>query len=236
MKKIFTLCLLVAGIAAVAQKHGAKLGIVGLASNQNVQLTYEYLLGDRSGLNVTGSFLIPQKAFGRINETIADENQTLTENKMGGFSFGLDYRLYGKSNGAGRGFYFGPFARYYRYNVKVEMTDNVSNDKATGQLGIQSISGGIQLGAQWLIKDKFAVDLGFAGMGVSSMNLFGKWTTTSNNLDESDRAQLQQDFEESGIPIISTKAEFTLEDNEIKLSTPFIGFAWRSYLRIGYYF
>lgn len=235
MKKIFTICLIALTTASFGQKMGAKLGIVGLASNQNVQLTYEYLIGDRSGINVTGSFLIPQKAFGKVNETITEENQSIVENKMRGFSFGLDYRLYGKGK-AGRGFYFGPFARYYRYNVKVSMTDDLSGDLASGQVGLQSISGGIQLGAQWLIKDRIAIDLGFAGLGVSSMNLFGKWTTASNNLDESDRAQLQQDFEDSGIPILSSKAEFTLEDDEIKLSTPFLSVAWRSYLRVGFYF
>lgn len=218
-------------------KQGIKLGVTGLFSN-NIQLTYEYLLNKKSGINVTGALFIPRKAPFRITERISkEESVIINKDRFTGYSFGLDYRFYLGTKGAGRGFYFGPFMRYYRYHITIEAQNVSSNNSYEGTVGLGSFSGGAQFGAQWLIKDRYSIDWGFAGIGVSGMSVFGKFESDGGILSQEDRETIAEGLRESGLGFMEKAADKVLsQDGDVGFSYPFWGFAWRSFIRVGYYF
>lgn len=247
MNKLTTalILILIYSTAGIAQRknvietptHGVKLGVTGLFYN-NIQLTYEYLLSDKSGINVTGAFFIPRKAPFNITERMSKEESILiNKDRFTGYSFGLDYRFYLGKKGAGRGFYFGPFMRYYRYHITIDAQNISSNNSYQGTIGLGSLSGGAQFGAQWLIKDRYSIDWGFAGVGVSGMSVFGKFESDGGILSQEDRETIAEGLRESGFGFMEEAADKVLsQDGDVNFSYPFWGFAWRSFIRVGYYF
>ncbi len=94
------------------------------------------------------------------------------ETNNSGFSLAADYRRYMKSENrhfAPRGVYWGPYVAYYQFNFANELSipDSliIAGSKAELDASLQVVNFGIELGYQFLIKDRLTVDLTFIGPG-----------------------------------------------------------------------
>lgn len=238
--KRFTLFLFLAiGVLSTSQaqysntnslKHGIKLNTTSLLWS-NVGLNYEYVINDKSSIQGTATMLIPRTAFSYVEGTVNSESGgdgDVTTNRLMGFGIHAEYRMYTKEE-APDGFYWGPFARFYRYSINYNV-ENVGSENYyyDNRLGIQSISAGVQIGYQWIIGDNFSIDWSFAGLGPNHMNIFGKFSS-----DDPDQSTEGLD----DAPVVGNRVKVKKVDDEtLKISAPFFWVAWRSSLKISYFF
>ena len=93
-----------------------------------------------------------------------------------GFQASLDYRFYFKRNkyAAPDGLYWGPYATYYYFDNKarVELFDNqVFEGSADVQTYLNIMITGVQLGYQFVLGDRWTIDLILFGPGIGFYNL-----------------------------------------------------------------
>lgn len=99
------------------------------------------------------------------------------ESKDGGFDISADYRFYFKKRNkfaAPDGLYWGPYAAYYGLwkDASVKIIDNgVVKNTANMTGDFHMISGGVQLGYQFVIKDRFTIDLILMGPSLTYYSL-----------------------------------------------------------------
>jgi len=132
-------------------------------SSRNLNFSYERAIKPYQSFSVNaGYFELP--SFGSY-----DSLQIAAARKKGGFSLSGDYRFYFKNRNtknAPDGLYWGPYASWYHYGFTNDFTvKNKSN--STGTLGFEGyfnvVSLGVQIGYQFVIKDRLTVDLIFMG-------------------------------------------------------------------------
>ena len=99
------------------------------------------------------------------------------ESKDGGLSISADYRFYFKKRNkfaAPDGLYWGPYAAYYGLwkDASVKIIDNnVIENTANMNGSFHMISAGVQLGYQFVIKERFTLDLILMGPSLTYYNL-----------------------------------------------------------------
>ena len=139
-----------------------------LWSQNNINLSYERVLAPYRTFSVNaGYFELP------INGLLSGLDFKSTR-KHGGLSLSVDYRFYFKKknlNMAPDGVYFGPYAsfHYYRFQNDIQVIDR-PDIQANLQLDatLKILSAGVQLGYQFVIKDRVTIDLIFMGPSLSA--------------------------------------------------------------------
>ncbi len=151
-----------------------------LWSRKNINFSYERVLKPHRTFSVNlGYFELP--SLGVLEDV-------LVENKVGkgGFTVSGDYRFYFKNRNtrmAPDGLYWGPFASIHHYGFSHDMTfiDNPSLQGTANLSASMSIASlGVQLGYQFVIKDRFTMDLIFIGPALS---FYGIDVNLSGNVD-----------------------------------------------------
>ena len=138
-----------------------------LWSSRNINLSYERILKPYRSFSINaGYFVLPP-----LN--MLDSMSFTNTKKQGGFSVSGDYRFYFKKrnrNKAPDGLFWGPYGsfHYTQFSNKIEVN---ASDLAQGNLqsdiNIGIIGVGVELGYQFVIKEKFTIDLIFMGPSVS---------------------------------------------------------------------
>jgi Protein of unknown function (DUF3575) len=106
---------------------------------------------------------------GQLVDTIAVRN----ENKSSGYKVGGEYRFYlQKENkyGAPHGVYLGPYTSYHRYSNdrSIEVNNNGSIENGTLKSDLSILNIGVQLGYQFVLNNRWTIDLVFIGPSVSN--------------------------------------------------------------------
>lgn len=211
-----------------AYKNIVKLNLPNLAF-KNISLNYERILSDRNSASLTAGYSIPGSAPSLLSDALSDMPST---DDFSGFSVTGDYRIYSKKKGAPRGFYYAPFAKYVNYKYLFENT--IADNLSTANSALTTYGVGIQIGTQWVIKDRFVIDWGILGVSVQQYNVTSTFTSMEDiNFDEI-RASLEADIEDIGL--FRTAIEFTSGDDFLKANLPFLFGGLRSYLSIGMQF
>jgi len=139
-----------------------------LWSQKNINFSYERVIKPYQTFSVNaGYFELPVKG-------LLSGLDFLNTRKQGGFSLSGDYRFYFKKknlNKAPDGVYLGPYASFHYYKFQndiqiVDRSDIQGNLQTETTLGI--LSAGVQLGYQFVIKDRVTVDLIFLGPSFSA--------------------------------------------------------------------
>lgn len=231
MKKatlICCFCLFAVGFSAFAQDESSnphhvivKWAPSGIYFGK-ISVGGEYNLTRKSALTL--NFGIPFNK--TLSHEIDDEKESLTHKTssiMGG------YRLY-MGKGEGRGFYFEPYIKYLNYNAssvvdaELEGTsrDFAVNGKYTG------VGAGIQLGAQFLIAKKFAIDFYFLGPEANSANTRIVMMELGNGApwDSGEAADAEDEIQDviNDIPIIKNKAKVAVNPNQRTVIASYKGF------------
>ncbi|GAB4420855.1 MAG: hypothetical protein OHK0039_34990 [Bacteroidia bacterium] len=168
-----SLLLMLVCVAAGAQ-HVIKIAPIKLTSG-NLAVSYEHVLTNRLSVNINTDLgfrrNLVNSAFFETFYVQADTSLAagvvdIESLRTGNIKFNPELRIYA-SGEAPNGFYFGPFLRYARYRASSELTYTKNTDVSSiDGRGIFSLTGGgLVLGAQWVLADKFAIDWTILGVG-----------------------------------------------------------------------
>jgi hypothetical protein len=147
------------------------------------------------------------------------------------------YRHYTGNSGLPKGFYIEPYLKYQKLKADVTFT-SINNDvtdvkyAADVKADIHSINAGFQLGAQFLIAKRVAIDLYFLGLEGGMLNI--DFTGTPANANNVDDLFNKVDDKRKNIPILDKKFTVTKTSTDVRVKSsnvfyPFI----RSGINIG---
>ena len=205
-----------------------------LWSKRNINFSYERVLKPNRSFSVNaGYFELPSTG---IYDSLNIENTK----KKTGFTISGDYRFYFKNrniNPAPDGLYWGIYASYHHYQFHNTITV-INSTAVQGALELDAklniLSFGVELGYQFVIKERLTIDLIFVGPSMSMYNyqigLQGDLTADK----EDEYIQGVVDVLYSLIPGLDRLVDERLV-NENGVSTSF-GFGFRYMFQIGYRF
>jgi hypothetical protein len=156
-----------------------------LWGSNNINFSYERVLKPYRSVSVNaGYWVIPTFAKGRLLDSLNITHY----NKKSGFNLAADYRFYFKKLNvamAPAGLYWGVYGSYYHYqfeNAADLHTDGVQSQVTFGgRLNVMSV--GLELGYQFIIKERLSIDLIFLAPSIAAYNT--KLTLNSNlNIDQ----------------------------------------------------
>ena len=199
---------------------------------------YERMVRPYQSFSINFGYL----ALGQDGETVNDTYDFVKSKSSNGFSLVADYRFYLKKENkfqAPRGVYIGPyFASYFlKSNITLRSTDaSIGNPEVDVDIKLNNQNLGMELGYQFLIKNRITIDLVLVG---PSLSLYNFKLGSSGNLDLND-----EEVEEA----ITTAKDILLEKypwvkklfNEdgiaVKESKSIWSFGYRYVFQIGYNF
>jgi hypothetical protein len=152
-------------------------------SNNNINFSYERVLKPYRSFSVNaGYFVLPSLVSGRLLDSLDINNS----NSKSGFNLSADYRFYFKKlnlSTAPAGLYWGVYGSYYFYQF--ENSANILDNnvvQSTVVLGgkLNIISAGVELGYQFIIKERLSIDIIFLAPSISA---YSTKLTLDGNLD-----------------------------------------------------
>ncbi len=156
-----------------------------LWSSRNINFSYERVLKPYRAFSVNaGYFVLPSSGiYDSLNIKAARNNW--------GFTVSGDYRYYFKKRNKGYapdGLYWGPYGSFHYTGFENDI-EVFNGDLAQGSLNLRAeiaiVSAGVEIGYQFVIKEKFTIDLIFIGPSFSvysgKIGLGGDLTVDENN-------------------------------------------------------
>lgn len=205
-----------------------------LWGSPNFNFSYERVLQPYRSFSINaGYFVLPNLlGYNSLNFT--------NTRKKSGYSFSGDYRLYFKNRNtrnAPDGLYWGPYGsiHHYQFQNDVEVKDSQSVHSSFGLDGkINIMSMGLELGYQFLIKDKFTIDLIFMGPSVS---IYSGTLLLDGELTADDEAEYLQEIRDALISKYPFLEDLISQGKFSKkgTSTSF-GYGLRYIIQVGYRF
>jgi Protein of unknown function (DUF3575) len=171
---------------------------------------------------------------GQLVDTIAVKN----ENKSSGYKVGGEYRFYLKKEnkyGAPRGVYIGPYTSYHHYSntrsIEVNNNGEIQNGNLESNFNILNI--GVQLGYQFVLNNRWTIDLVFVGPSVSNYafkaSLDGNITVNPDEITNEVLLSLMDKY--PGFNDLITEGDFASNGKVNAWS-----FGYRYQFQIGYHF
>jgi hypothetical protein len=178
MKKftcIFGICTILAWPAlaqesadVVDRKNTIKLDLTSYWLYRNaLNFTYERVTKPNQSFSVTAGY----QEF-PLSSSLGSGIAVKEDNKRNGLKFGGEYRFYlAKENKhpAPHGVYIGPYFTYHRFNNErlIEVDNNGTPEEAILNTKFVVLNIGFQLGYQFIINNRWAIDLVFVGPSAS---------------------------------------------------------------------
>lgn len=155
-----------------------------------------------------------------------------------GFKLGVEYRFYlQKENryAPPRGIYIGPYLAFHNFHNtrQIEVNNTGTLEEAELSLDINILNPGVQVGYQFLIKNRWTIDLVFIGPSVSNYrakaSLEGNFSFDGDQVTDEVLQGLIDRF-----PILKD----VIEDNEATVNGKIHTWAWgfRYQIHVGYHF
>ena len=205
-------------------KNLVKLNLLSLPL-RNISLGYEHQIGRKvtAGLGVR---VMPKGGL-PLRSTISDliddpeTDRQLDNLEIGNTSFTPEIRFYmGKE--AMRGFYLAPFARISSYTIEMpfefDVNGTTQNMPLSGKLN--TVTGGLQLGAQWKLGGKVYLDWWILGpqYGSSNGSIDGKKT-----LNAQEQQELREELQDIEIPFAETTTTVNASGARLDIKGPWAG-------------
>ncbi|HTE31931.1 MAG TPA: DUF3575 domain-containing protein [Chryseolinea sp.] len=216
------------------RKNTIKLDITSHYLYRNALIVaYERITKPNQSFVVTAGY----QEFPR-SSSLGDGIVVKDDRKRNGYKFGGEYRFYLKKENkylAPRGVYIGPYFTFLGFNN--ERTITFDNDGTSAQADLDAkfsiVNIGFQLGYQFVIKNRWTIDLVFAGPSISHYR-YNLDLTSSANIDKEDiKNEVILDLIDR-FPLL----EDLIDDKEVsgrgKLDT--WSFGYRYQLQVGYHF
>ena len=207
-----------------------------LFDKRNINIGYERAVQPFRSFSVNaGYFVLPSLVDG-----LYDSLNIERTGKKWGFSVAGDYRFYFKNRNtrmAPDGLYWGVYGSYYHYEFENTITvldSDLIDGTATLASNINIFNAGVELGYQFIIKERLSIDLVFMG---PSLSMYTKKFKLSGDLDadeESEYLQAVYDILKTTIPGF----EQLVQDREVSTqgTNLSMGFGLRYMIQVGYRF
>lgn len=201
---------------------------------RNINLSYERVLSPNRSFSINaGYFELPSTG---LFDSISISNTR----KKGGFTLSGDYRFYFKNrnkNFAPDGLYWGVYGSYHHYQFRNDL-EVINSPNVQGMLELNGklniVSLGVELGYQFVIKERFTIDLIFMGPSLSMYN-------TNMTLDGNLTVDGQEDYLKAIYDILVAKypgMKELIRDRKFdgKGAKTSMGFGLRYMIQLGYRF
>jgi hypothetical protein len=185
-------------ISAMAQgkKNISKINLLPGPVFHTFGVSQEFKLAERISIQTMVKLYPPMKV-SKIPTSGTYDGTTynpFTSAKLFGIGNITEFRIYGKEKGAFRGFYWGPYfaTNLYKFQTstfRADFTDKKTNTVYSADVSqfmkLTTVSGGLEIGLQGLIKNLVAFDWTILGISVGSAKLSGgiEASNTSANFD-----------------------------------------------------
>jgi hypothetical protein len=125
---------------------------------------------------ITGGF----QQFPTLLGTYADSIAVKQDNSASGFKIGGEYRFYLQKENkykAPHGVYIGPYTSFHNYTNRrtLEINNNGTLESAELETHLNILNIGVQLGYQFVLNDRWTIDLIFVGPSVSNYTAKIRW-------------------------------------------------------------
>lgn len=151
------------------RKNTIKLDLTSYWMFRNaLNFSYERITNPNQTFSVTAGY----QEFPRMSN-LGSNIAVKEDNRKNGLKLGVEYRFYlAKENkfSVPHGVYIGPYIAYNRFNNErlVEIDNNGTLEEASLTSNLSFLNVGFQLGYQFVIKDRWVIDLIFAGPAISN--------------------------------------------------------------------
>lgn len=213
-------------------KNLVKLNVPALFL-KNISLQYERAVGRKISVGL-GVRFAPKSTlpFKSKFKDIADDDEVsrqIDNFKTGNFALTPEVRFYLGKKGVFRGFYLAPFARYATYSgelpYKYEAVDPNTGATLPGERElfmsgrINTISGGLMIGAQWKLSQLVYLDWWILGAsaGSSTGNLNG---TSATPLSNEEQEGLREALADLNNDFIKTESTVNANGAHVKVDGP----------------
>jgi hypothetical protein len=178
------------------KKNVVKINLPALAF-KNISLEYERAIGKRTSLAANVHFI----PFGKLpfQNTFKDlgnnSDVQYDQFKLGSFGIVPQLRYYVGKKGALHGFYIGPFFSYnnYKMNLPIKYTSGTTTKTGIFDGKLNTITGGLQIGAQFSLGKNVVLDWWIFGPNYGSASGTLTFTTALTNQEKTD---LQADLDQ----------------------------------------
>ena len=203
--------------------------------NTTIMGSYERVLSPKSSVSIYGGYVefpLP---------TIINDSTNFTKNlQRSGFAIGFDYRFYlAKENkyAAPHGIYIAPFISYYSFkNTRNLATFDTLGHSATLQtvLNASFFNLGASLGYQFVIKNRFVIDMVLFGPSLTSYNFKLHLTGDTENIDLTEKQKEILDKIKNKFPLLDQVSKGQgISSSGVQA---FTSFGFRYSVSIGYRF
>lgn len=181
MKQFICLVILFSSTAMLAQaqkgdttwrRNTIKVDLTSYWLYRNaLMFSYERVVKNRP--NQTWAITAGLQEFPGLGSVLSDSINIKKDYKASGFKFGGEYRFYLKKENkyrAPRGVYIGPYTTFHNYSNtrSVEVDNNGTIEKADLSTDLNIFNIGVQLGYQFVLNNRWTIDLVFIGPSVSN--------------------------------------------------------------------
>ncbi len=196
-----------------SRKNILKVNLPALAL-KNFSVQYERAVAKKISVAATVRYMpdgaIPLKStFIKLADDPATERQ-LNNLNVGNFAVMPELRFYLGKKGVFRGFYLGPFASIAKYNADLLFEyDDAGITKTIPLSGdVNSLTGGLMIGAQWKLSKVIFLDWWILGAnyGTSKGDITGQ-----QKLSTSEQQSLRDELD--GLEVTLTKFTYVVNDN-----------------------
>jgi len=219
-----------------------RLNVIRLDLTSNFIYSEAFILSYERVVKPYQSFVITvgSEQFPSIR-SFGDNIKVKDDRKKSGVKIGVEYRFYLKKENrhhAPRGVYLGPYVSYHNFHNDRLLTyddgDPATNIEATFDAKLNVLNVGVQLGYQFIIGNRWAIDLMFIGPSVSrysaKLNLDG-------NLSDAQLDEAQQEIVDKLVGRFPLLGDVLDEESvTVKGSNSAWAAGWRYQFQVGYHF
>jgi len=201
-----------------------------------LMFSYERVVKNKP--NQTWAIMAGLQEFPSLVGQLVDTIAVKSENKSSGYKLGGEYRFYLKKEnkyGAPRGVYIGPYASYHHYsNTRgIEVNNNGIEENGSLESNFNILNIGVQLGYQFVLNNRWTIDLVFVGPSVSNYsfktNLEGDISVNPDEITNEVVLALMDKY--PGFKDLINEGEFSTKG---KINTWAYGYRYQ--FQIGYHF
>lgn len=201
---------------------------------KNYSLQYERVINKYLSVALSGRIMpattTPFKAAvkrkvleGEVNNELV--NDIIDQMKFSNYAITPEVRFYLGKKGYGRGFYIAPYYRFAEYKLlknTISFDEDGENYSVDVEGKVRAHTGGLLLGAQWMLGKNIGLDLWLLGPNIGG----GKGTATgvSNTpLDADEQADLKRNLEDISTPYTRETVEVNANGGKMEISGPWAG-------------
>lgn len=214
-------------LTVFGQENIIKTGITGYLLG-DFNLGFERMTYENQSVQFKMGYFMPVLSPVISEKTITPSEFTYIGSK-GSVQLSLEYRFYTSKQGL-RGFYLGPYVRYY--GIRAEYDDIIQSETFHVDGSVNNYGAGFQLGYHFIFKESFSLDISFFGAGIDKNNVKLLYTIDQPGFNYN---EIVDDVSEvfDDIPYFEKRLKNEVNQDNLTTKLPFIFPGLRASISLG---